>query len=72
MAQSKNTTNFEGLLFQFMDSPDPMLSMLEWLCPQCTTKTDGGKTSSARKLTRTAPVYFDVPDGPVVPLYPTD
>ena len=32
MAQSKNTTNFEGLLFQFMDSPDPMLSMLEWLC----------------------------------------
>lgn len=34
MAQSKNTTNFEGLLFQFMDSPDPMLSMLEWLCAQ--------------------------------------
>jgi putative transposase len=32
MAQSKNTTNFEGLLFQFMDSPDSMLSMLEWLC----------------------------------------
>ena len=32
MAQSKNTTNFEGLLFQFMDSPDPMLCMLEWLC----------------------------------------
>ncbi len=30
MAQ-QNTTNFEGLLFQFMDSPDPMLSMLEWL-----------------------------------------
>ncbi len=34
MAQSKNTTNFQGLLFQFMDSPDPMLSMLEWLCSQ--------------------------------------
>ncbi len=32
MAQRKDTTNFEGLLFQFMDSPDPMLSMLEWLC----------------------------------------
>ena len=32
MAQTKNTTNFEGLLFQFMDTPDPMLSMLEWLC----------------------------------------
>ena len=32
MAQSKSTTNFEGLLFQFMDSPDPMLCMLEWLC----------------------------------------
>lgn len=32
MAQKKNTTNMEGMLFQFMDTPDPMLSMLEWLC----------------------------------------
>ena len=34
MAQSKNTTNFESLLFQFMGTPEPMLSMLEWLCAQ--------------------------------------
>ena len=32
MAHNKDTTNFEGLLFHFMDTPDPMLSMLEWLC----------------------------------------
>ena len=29
MAQGKNTTNFSGLLFQFMGAQDPMLSMLE-------------------------------------------
>ncbi len=34
MAQSKNTTNLESLLFQFIGTPDPMLSMLEWLCGQ--------------------------------------
>lgn len=39
MAQSKNTTKFEGLLFQFMDSPDPMLSMLEWLCSRMMEST---------------------------------
>lgn len=39
MAQSKNTTNFEGLLFQFMDSPDPMLSMLERLNKEIRRRT---------------------------------
>ena len=39
MAQSKNTTNFEGLLFQFMDNPDPMLSMLEWLNKEIRRRT---------------------------------
>ena len=34
MAQNKDTTNFNGLLFQFMGTEDPMLSMLEWLCSQ--------------------------------------
>jgi len=34
MAQGKNTTDFGGLLFQFMGAQDPMLSMLEWLCSQ--------------------------------------
>ena len=32
MAQRKDTTNFGGLLFQFMGTEDPMLNMLEWLC----------------------------------------
>ena len=34
MAQRKDTTNFSGLLFQFMGTEDPMLNMLEWLCEQ--------------------------------------
>lgn len=34
MAQSKDTTNLSGMLFQFMGMEDPMLSMLEWLCAQ--------------------------------------
>lgn len=34
MAQGKNTTDFSGLLFQFMGAQDPMLSMHEWLCSQ--------------------------------------
>jgi putative transposase len=34
MAQTKNTTNLTSMLFQFMDTPDPMLSMLEWFCKQ--------------------------------------
>ena len=34
MAQGKDTTNFEGMLFQFMGAEDPMFSMLEWLCQQ--------------------------------------
>lgn len=34
MAQGKNTTDFRGLLFQFMGTDDPVLSMLERLCSQ--------------------------------------
>lgn len=34
MAQHKDTTDFQGLLFQFMGTEDPMLNMLEWLCEQ--------------------------------------
>ena len=39
MAQSKNTTNFEGLLFQFMGTEDPMLNMLEWLNKEIRRRT---------------------------------
>ncbi len=34
MAHKKNTTNLTELLLQCMTQPDPMLSMLEWLCTQ--------------------------------------
>ena len=32
MAQRKNTTDLTELLLKGMAEPDPMLSMLEWLC----------------------------------------
>ena len=32
MAHKKNTTNLTELLLQCVMQPDPMLSMLEWLC----------------------------------------
>ena len=34
MARKKNTTNLTELLLQCITQPDPMLSMLEWLCTQ--------------------------------------
>lgn len=34
MAQRKNTTDLTDLLLKCMSEPDPMLSMLEWLCAQ--------------------------------------
>ena len=34
MAHIKNTTALTGLLLKCMAEPDPMLSMLEWLCKQ--------------------------------------
>ena len=32
MARKKNTINLTELLLQCVTQPDPMLSMLEWLC----------------------------------------
>ena len=34
MAQHKDITNLQSMLFQFMGMEDPMLNMLEWLCEQ--------------------------------------
>ena len=34
MSQKQDITNLTTLLFSFMNQPDPMLSMLEWLCNQ--------------------------------------
>ena len=34
MAHKKNNTNLTKLLLQCITQPDPMLSMLEWLCTE--------------------------------------
>ena len=34
MAHKENTTNLTELLLQCVTQPDPMLSMLEWLCTE--------------------------------------
>lgn len=34
MAHKKNNTNLTELLLECVTQPDPMLSMLEWLCTQ--------------------------------------
>jgi putative transposase len=34
MAYHKNTVNLEKMLLKFLGEPDPMLSMLEWLCQE--------------------------------------
>ena len=34
MTHKKNTTNLTELLLQCVTQPDPMLSMLEWLCTE--------------------------------------
>ena len=34
MTQKNHTTNLTELLLQCVAQPDPMLSMLEWLCSQ--------------------------------------
>ena len=32
MAYHKDTANLEKMLLKFLSEPDPMLSMLQWLC----------------------------------------
>lgn len=34
MAQSQNNINLSSLLLTYMNSSDPMLTMLRWLCDQ--------------------------------------
>ncbi len=48
MAQQKDTTNFTGLLFQFMGTEDPLLSMLEWLCDQMMETEVSNKIGAAK------------------------
>ncbi len=56
MAYHKNTVNLEKMLLKFLGEPDPMLSMLEWLCEEMmevevNNKLGAGKGEHAPKRT---------------------
>ena len=75
MAHKKNNTNLTELLLQCMTQPDPMLSMLEWLCTRLmeaevdqqlgaekSQRTDGRSGYRPRRLdTRMGTMYLMVP-----------
>lgn len=75
MAHKKNNTNLTELLLQCVTQPDPMLSMLEWLCTQLmeaevdqqlgaekSQRTDGRSGYRPRRLdTRMGTMYLMVP-----------
>lgn len=48
MAHKKNSTNLTELLLQCMTQPDPMLSMLEWLCTRL-MEAGGGSAAGGRE-----------------------
>lgn len=48
MAQGKNTTGLTELLLKCMAEPDPMLSMLEWLCTQLMEAEVSGLTGAEK------------------------
>ena len=52
MAHKKNNTNLTELLLQCVTQPDPMLSMLEWLCTQL-METEVDQQLGAEKSQRT-------------------
>lgn len=52
MAHKKNTTNLTELLLQCVTQPDPMLSMLEWLCTHL-MEAEVNQQLSAEKSQRT-------------------
>ena len=48
MAYLKSTASFEKMLLRFMTEPDPMLSMLEWLCHKLMEVEIGAKLGAAK------------------------
>ena len=52
MAHKKNTTNLTELLLQCVTQPDPMLSMLEWLCTEL-MEAEVDQQLGAEKIQRT-------------------
>lgn len=75
MAHVQNNTNASDLLLGFMNQPDPMLGMLEWLCKQMmeaevashlnaerSERSDGRSGYRPRRLdTRLGTMYLMVP-----------
>ena len=56
MAYHMNTVNIEKMLLKFLGEPDPMLSMLEWLCHkmmevEIENKLNAGKGAHSPKRT---------------------
>jgi putative transposase len=48
MAYLKSTASFEKMLLRFITEPDPMLSMLEWLCHKLMEVEIGAKLGAAK------------------------
>ena len=48
MAQHKDTTDIQELLFRFMGTDDPMLNMLEWLCGRMMEAEVSGKLGAEK------------------------
>ena len=77
MAHKKNTTNLTELLLQCVTQPDPMLSMLEWLCThlmeaevdqqlgveKASARTAGADTAAVTSSPSGYPNGHDVPHG---------
>ena len=55
MAQKNHTTNLSELLLQCVVRPDPMLSMLEWLCSQLMEAEVSQQLGGGEKRTRRKP-----------------
>ncbi len=79
MAHKKNNTNLTELLLQCMTQPDPMLSMLEWLCTRLmeteVESAAGGREKSAlgrkeRLSQRLSSTPLGYPDGTMYLMVP--
>jgi transposase-like protein len=59
MVQRKSTTNLTELLLECVSQPDPMLSMLKWLCDrlmeaEITAKIGADKSEHSREVKKRA------------------
>ena len=75
MAYNQDTASFEKMLPRFMSEPDPMLSMLEWLCHKLTevevdTKVGASKGEHANGRSGTRVRRFDTRMGTMYLLVP--